>query len=62
MKIETIIELEEFRNEQHEYFDEEGYAYRNAYHAGVMGRMLKLIDILESEIKELEMNIPIKIY
>jgi len=53
MDFETEYQLEEFREIQKQYFDEEGKLYgglRCAQLSSIMERMLKLINQMESEI------------
>jgi hypothetical protein len=57
MTFETQYQLEEFRAMQPELFDESGKAYRSVYAYGNMEDMLKLINQMEIEIKELEIKL-----
>ena len=57
MTFDTEYALEEFRAIQPELFDESGKAYRSVYAYGNMEDMLKLINQMEYEIKELEIKL-----
>jgi hypothetical protein len=57
MNFETSYLLEEFRAIQPELFDGSGKAYRSVYAYENMEDMLKLINQMEQEIRELEIKI-----
>jgi hypothetical protein len=50
MTTETENQLQEFRYEQSDLFDENGKAFTNVYPFSAMERMLNLIDLLEKEL------------
>lgn len=50
MTFETEYQLQEFREVQEQYFDEDGVTY-TSIHQSIMEQMLKLINQLELEIK-----------
>lgn len=51
MTFDTEYELQQFRDVQSEYFDEEDKVYPNVNSQHACNRMLKLINSLESELK-----------
>jgi hypothetical protein len=57
MTFETSYLLEEFRAMQPELFDQEGKAYEMTNAHGMAEQMLRLIDALEQEIKELDLKL-----
>ena len=57
MDFNTENALEDFRESQHDYFDDEGAAFRNVYLPSEAGRMLNLINLLEMELAKAEQKV-----